>query len=78
MIDTDFNEADVATVVQMISFPSALDYVRFQRLATAMAALSGDRSEVERQEFIKAIAAETEGASNPAMLQGGSSRPAGT
>ena len=37
--DAGFKTIDVRTVVQMIAFPSVLDYVRFQFLATPMTAL---------------------------------------
>jgi hypothetical protein len=34
LIDAGFAEVEVQTVVQQIVFPSVLDYVRFQLLAT--------------------------------------------
>ena len=43
-------------MVQQITFPSVLDYMGFQLLATPMAALLGDRTEKDRQAAIKAIA----------------------
>ena len=54
-----------------VIFPSVLDYVRFQLLATPMAALLSDRAEFDRQETIKTIASETTGFSDPAMLEDG-------
>ena len=66
-----FAEVEVQTVVQTIEFPSVLDYVRFQLLATPMAALLSDHAESDRQAAIKTIASETAGFSDPAMLEGG-------
>jgi SAM-dependent methyltransferase len=71
LIDAGFAEVEVQTVVQSIEFPSVLDYVRFQLLATPMAALLSDRAEVDRQVAIQKIALETAGFSDPAMLEGG-------
>ena len=68
---TDFTEVEVQTIVQDIEFPSVLDYVRFQLLATPMAALLSDPAEFDRQATIKTIASETAGFSDPAMLEGG-------
>src|SRR6476659_5969712 len=39
-----FNAVDVQTVEQTIMFPSVLDYVRFQLLATPMTVLLKDRT----------------------------------
>jgi ubiquinone/menaquinone biosynthesis C-methylase UbiE len=50
-----FTEVEVQTVVQDIEFPSVLDYVRFQLLATPMATLLSDRAEFDRQAAIKTI-----------------------
>jgi hypothetical protein len=69
--DTGFTEVEVQTIVQDIEFPSVLDYVRFQLLATPMAALLSDPAEFDRQATIKTIASETAGFSDPAMLEGG-------
>jgi ubiquinone/menaquinone biosynthesis C-methylase UbiE len=66
-----FAKVEVHTVVQQIGFPSVLDYVSFQLLATPMAALLGDRTEGDRQAAIKMIASETARLSDPAMLEGG-------
>jgi len=71
MIEAGFAGAEVQTVAQKISFPSVLDYVRFQLLATPMAALLSDRGEADRQAAIKSIALETESLSDSAMLEGG-------
>jgi ubiquinone/menaquinone biosynthesis C-methylase UbiE len=70
MIDAGFTEVKVQTVVQHIAFPSVLDYVRFQLLATPMAALLSNRDEANRQAVIKTVAQETANFSEPAMLEG--------
>jgi len=66
--DAEFGAVDVQPVVQMITFPSVLDYVRFQLLATPMTVLLKDRSELERQEIISLVASKTKTLSTPAML----------
>jgi hypothetical protein len=71
LIDAGFAEVEVQTVVQDIEFPSVLDYVRFQLLATPMAALLSDRAEVDRQVAIQKIASATAGFSDSATLEGG-------
>ena len=71
LIDAGFADVEVHTIIQEIEFPSVLDYVRFQLLATPMAALLSDRAEVDRQAAIQKIALETAGFSDPAMLDGG-------
>lgn len=69
--DAGFESVDVRTVAQTISFPSVLDYVRFQLLATPMAVLLKDRTESERQESIALVASKTMALSTQAMLDGG-------
>ena len=50
IIQAGFANVEVQTVVQQIAFPSVLDYVRFQLLATPMAALLSNRDElIERR-----------------------------
>ena len=71
LIEAGFAKVEVQTVVQQIAFPSVLDYVRFQLLATPMAALLSNRDEADRQAAIKTIALETASFSDPAMLEGG-------
>jgi ubiquinone/menaquinone biosynthesis C-methylase UbiE len=71
LIGAGFAKVKVHTVVQQIAFPSVLDYVSFQLLATPMAALLSDRIESDRQAAIKTIASETATLSDPAMLEGG-------
>src|SRR4051794_20163161 len=66
-----FFKAKVHTVVQQIAFPSVLDYVRFQLLATPMAALLNDHTEKDRQAAIETIASETTRLSDAAMLENG-------
>jgi ubiquinone/menaquinone biosynthesis C-methylase UbiE len=68
MTDAGFADVDVRTVVQDITFPSVLDYVRFQLLATPMAVLLGNQNEADRLVAIKRIASETAKFSNSRML----------
>jgi ubiquinone/menaquinone biosynthesis C-methylase UbiE len=69
--DSGFNAVDVQTVEQTIVFPSALDYVRFQLLATPMTVLLKDRTEPEREAIISSITSKTAALSSPAMLERG-------
>ena len=71
LIEAGFAKVEVETVVQQIAFPSVLDCVRFQLLATPMAALLSDRDDADREAAIKTIAQETASFSDPAMLEGG-------
>ena len=71
LIEAGFAKVEVQTVVKLIAFPSVLDYVRFQLLATPMAALLSNRDEADRQAAIKTIALETANFSDQAMLEGG-------
>jgi hypothetical protein len=68
--DAGFNAVNVQTVEQMIVFPSVLDYVRFQLLATPMTSLLNERTESQCQAIISSIASEII-ASTPAMLEDG-------
>jgi hypothetical protein len=61
----------VQTVTQTIAFPSVLDYVRFQLLATPMTALLKDKVEPDRQAVISSVASKTMALATPAMLEGG-------
>jgi ubiquinone/menaquinone biosynthesis C-methylase UbiE len=54
-----FKKVFVNKVTKRITFPSVLDYVRIQLVATPMAALLGERDEIEREETIEAIASDT-------------------
>jgi ubiquinone/menaquinone biosynthesis C-methylase UbiE len=65
-----FSTVDVQTVEQTIAFPSVLDYVRFQLLATPMTVLLKDLTEPEREAIISSIASKTMTFSRPAMLEG--------
>lgn len=71
LTEAGFAKVEVQTVVQQIAFPSVLDYVRFQLLATPMAALLSSRDEADRQAAIETFASETASFSDPAMLERG-------
>ena len=71
LTDADFCAVDVQTVEQAIVFPSVLDYVRFQLLATPMTTLLKDKGETERQTIIESVASRTASFSTPAMLERG-------
>ena len=66
-----FEDVNVATVSKQISFPSALDYVRFQLTATPMAALMKGQDGPGRERKIAAIAHEAAARLDPAMLANG-------
>lgn len=65
-----FAVVDVQTVEQTVEFPSVLDYVRFQLLATPMTILLKEKTGTERQSIIASVAARTEALSSRAMLHG--------
>jgi ubiquinone/menaquinone biosynthesis C-methylase UbiE len=69
--DAGFGAVVVSTVQQTIVFPSVLDYVRFQLVATPMTMLLRDKTEPERQAIISSVASTTATLSTPAMLDGG-------
>jgi ubiquinone/menaquinone biosynthesis C-methylase UbiE len=69
--EADFDAVEVHTVLQTIVFPSVLDYVRFQLLATPMTILLKDRTESERQAIISSVSAGTASRSTPKMLGDG-------
>ena len=71
LTDADFRAVDVQAVAQTIVFPSVLDYVRFQLLATPMTTLLKDKVEAERQALIASVASRTASFSTPTMLEGG-------
>ena len=52
-------------------FPSVLDYVRFQIVATPMTVRLKDKTESERQADILSVASKTATLSTPAMCEGG-------
>jgi ubiquinone/menaquinone biosynthesis C-methylase UbiE len=66
-----FDVVDVVTVAKQITFPSMLDYVRFQLTATPMAALLKEKGAAERYHLIQSIAAEAVSRLVPSMLTGG-------
>lgn len=66
-----FVAVNVHIVEQTIVFPSVLDYVRFQLLATPMTVLLRDRSARERQAIISSIESRTRAFSSPEMLECG-------
>jgi hypothetical protein len=61
----------VVTVAKQITFPSMLDYIRFQLTATPMTALLNEKVEAERERLIGSIAADTASRLDPSMLTGG-------
>jgi ubiquinone/menaquinone biosynthesis C-methylase UbiE len=69
--DAGFSAIDVQTAEQTIVFPSVLDYVRFQLLATPMTILLKDKSDPERHAIISSVASKMATLSTPAMLEGG-------
>jgi ubiquinone/menaquinone biosynthesis C-methylase UbiE len=69
--DAGFGAVVVHTVVQTIVFPSVLDYVRFELLATPMTVLLKDEIDPERQAIISSVAAKAASLSAPSMLDGG-------
>ena len=65
-----FNVVNVATVTKQISFPSTLDYVRFQLTATLMATLLKDQDGLSRERMIMSIADDAASHLDPTMLAG--------
>lgn len=66
-----FDVVDVATVTKQITFPSMLDYVRFQLTATPMAALLMERDAGERERLLVSIAEDAALRLDPSMLASG-------
>ncbi len=66
-----FESVSVQKVEQTIAFPSVLDYVRFQLLATPMTALLRGKTEPDRQSTILSVTSRTAALATPAMLDGG-------
>jgi ubiquinone/menaquinone biosynthesis C-methylase UbiE len=66
-----FERIKLSTVTQQITFPSVLDYVRFQLTATPMAGLLGDRNAAERDSIIAQIASDARSLLEPHMLRDG-------
>jgi ubiquinone/menaquinone biosynthesis C-methylase UbiE len=69
--DQGFQQISVSTVAKEITFPSVLDYVRFQLVATPMASLLSGRDAVQRENIIKSIAADTASFLEPEMIREG-------
>jgi ubiquinone/menaquinone biosynthesis C-methylase UbiE len=70
-IEQGFDQVAVEAVTKRISFPSVLDYVRFQLIATPMASLIGDQDDIARETIIKEVAATAESLIDPEMLADG-------
>ena len=66
-----FVQIEVNTVTQHISFPSVLDYVRFQLTATPIASLLSHRNQMERESTIKEVASITQSLLGPELLRDG-------
>jgi ubiquinone/menaquinone biosynthesis C-methylase UbiE len=66
-----FEQVKVSTIAKRITFPSVLDYVRFQLAATPMAGLLRDRGTDERETIIMAVAADTRSFLDPELLRDG-------
>ena len=66
-----FDQVAVRAVTQNIVFPSVLDYVRFQLIATPMAGLLGSRDETGRGNTIQDIAITTQSLLDQRMLGDG-------
>jgi len=65
-----FDVVHVETVTKQITFPSILDYVRFQLTATPMAALLKDKGAPDRERLIMSIADDARSRLDPSMLAG--------
>lgn len=64
-----FEQINISSIAKQITFPSLLDYVRFQLVATPMAALLRDRSIAERETIIVAVADNARSILNPEFLR---------
>lgn len=71
MAKEGFQQISVHTVTKRITFPSVLDYVRFQLVATPMASLFDERNATERESAITSIASDTASFLDPEMLHDG-------
>jgi ubiquinone/menaquinone biosynthesis C-methylase UbiE len=65
-----FEQIKITTVAVQITFPSVLDYVRFQLIATPMASLLRARDTNECENVIGAVAADTQSMVDPQWLHG--------
>lgn len=59
LADAGFGTIDVQTVTKRITFPSVVDYVRFQLIATPMASLLKDKDSDEHKAVIDAISSQS-------------------
>jgi ubiquinone/menaquinone biosynthesis C-methylase UbiE len=66
-----FKAVDVAAITKQITFPSMLDYVRFQLTATPMAGLLKDKGAPERKRLIMSISDDAASRLDPSMLANG-------
>ena len=66
-----FGDVNVATVTKTIRFPSVLDYVRFQLIATPMASLLANIDPSQREAAIASVAAQTAALLEPVFTQEG-------
>jgi ubiquinone/menaquinone biosynthesis C-methylase UbiE len=64
-----FDQVNVTTVNKQITFPSVLDYVRFQLIATPMASLLTDHNPAERESIVQVVAADTQSFLDPELLR---------
>jgi ubiquinone/menaquinone biosynthesis C-methylase UbiE len=71
MARAGFESISLNTVTKVITFPSVLDYVRFQLLATPMTSLLGGRNEAEREGIVKAVTNDTKSFLDTEMLLDG-------
>ena len=72
--DAGFGTVGVTTVQQTIVFPSVLDYLRFQLVATPMTMLLKDKTEPERQSIISSVASTAATFRRPPCSRAASSR----
>jgi ubiquinone/menaquinone biosynthesis C-methylase UbiE len=66
-----FAVVDIAIVTKQITFPSMLDYIRFQLTATPMAALLNGKYAAEREHLVLSIAADAISRIDHSMLAEG-------
>ena len=71
LADAGFEKISVCAVTKRITFPSVLDYVRFQLTRTPMASLLGDRNTADRDALIETVASVAQSFLAPEMLRDG-------
>ena len=69
--DQGFDDIHISPVTKLITFPSVLDYVRFQLIATPMAGLLGDMTPEQKEAVIDRVTALTAAGLDEGMLRGG-------